>query len=286
MEIEIEGENIAQTLARELPTAAVVFTDHPNGEEPAGRISYVAVPKNFDLKPIDNEALLAHPRRTKATATLTTPESFIEYVKKFGTPATMVWCHFNPQSFALSFAAVIDENAPNNAGWRSHQAKYTPEMSAEWKTWTGDNKKSKSQIDFAEFLERHEKDIASVEGFPTSLDMMTLATEFVASSEKRVKSVVRLQGGGVRLDYVEDDDAATLTAMKLFDKFAVGIPVFWAGPGYRIDARLKYRQAQGAVSFWYDLIRPDVVHEASALELIEKVRDGIAAVPLLMGTST
>lgn len=285
MEI-IEKENIAETIVRELPKPEVLFVDTPDPDEPAGSISHVAIPKGFELKAIDNEALLQHPRRTKAIATLSQTDSFLAYVNKHKTAAAVVWCTFDPQSFALGFNAVFDENAPEAAGWRSHQAKYVPAMSAEWKVWTATNKQAKSQLEFAEFLERHEGDIASVDGFPTSLDMMKLATEFEASSEKRIKSVARLQGGGVRLDYVDDDDADTLATMKLFDKFAVGIPVFWAGPGYRIDARLKYRQASGKVSFWYDLIRPDVVHEAAAHELIEKIRAGIGAVPLLMGSST
>lgn len=284
--MEYENENIAETIVRELPKPELVLTQSYDETSPAGAITHVAIPKGYELKALDDEALLPNPRRTKAMATMSQTESFLAYVNKHKTEAAVVWCNFDPQTFALGFTAVFDENAPTAAGWRSHQAKYIPAMSAEWKIWTGTNKQAKSQLEFAEFLERHESDIASVEDFPTSLDMMRLATEFEASSEKRIKSVARLQGGGVRLDYVDDDDAATLTAMKLFDKFAVGIPVFWAGPGYRIDARLKYRQATGKVTFWYDLIRPDVVHEAAALELIEKVRAGIGSVPLLMGSST
>lgn len=284
--IDTQQENIAQTLARELPKAAILYSETLTDEEPRGSIAYVAIPKGHELKTVDNEPLLQHPRRTKATASLTNSASFIDYVLKHKTAATVVWCSFNPQTFSLSFAAVIDEHAPDLAGWRAHQAKYTPEMSAEWKTWGGSNKQAMSQLDFAEYLERNDKDIASVEGFPTSLDMMKLATEFIASNEKRIKSIVRLQGGGVRLDYVDDEDTATLTAMKLFDKFAVGIPVFWSGPSYRIDARLKYRQGNGGVSFNYELIRPDIVHEAAALELIQNVRESIGAVPLLMGACT
>lgn len=46
------------------------------------------------------------------------------------------------------------------------------------------------------------------------------------------------------------------------------------------------RRVDGKVHFWYELIRPDRVHKAAAKELIERVRAGIGATPLLMGASS
>ena len=78
--------------------------------------------------------------------------------------------------------------------------------------------------------------------------------------------------------------------MRLFEKFQIGIPVFWelrkadeSIPAWPIVARLKYRVSQGAVTFWYDLIRPDVVHERAALAMIDKIRAGLDGVPMHMG---
>lgn len=280
---EAPSENLAQTLARELPRAAILGKLPLADLRSVDGISLVAVPQGTKVEQLDFEKLLSNPRRTAATATLSDGESFIDYVKRHANDSTVCWANFNPQTFALGFTAVFDEHAKGLPGWRAHKAAFTPDMSAEWKVWTGNNKQAKAQIEFAEFLERHEPDIATQDGYPTSLQMLQLATEFEANSEKRVKSVIRLQGGGTRLDYVDDEDAGTLLQMKVFERFQIGIPVFWAGPGYRIDARLKYRNNGGKVSFWFDLIRPDRVHEAAAKELIAKVREGIGAVPLLMG---
>lgn len=282
------GRNIADALADVLPVADVLFVDTPSAEDRHGSVTHVALPKGFTVQAIDNERLLAHPRCTQATALLSDAESFIAYVNRHAGAESVVWCSFDPQTFNLGFVAVIDEHAKALPGWRKHKAGYTPTMSAEWKTWSGNNgkDKAKDQITFAEFLERNESDITSVPGYPTSADMMKMATEFEANGQKNVKSLVRLQGGGVRIDYVDDDTAATVTHMRTFEKFAVGLQVFWAGPGYRIDARLKYRHNAGKVHFWYELIRPDRVHEAAAKELIERVRAGIGATPLLMGASS
>ncbi|KQY83724.1 DUF2303 family protein [Pelomonas sp. Root1444] len=280
---DTDGENIAQTLARELPRPSIVSAITVGNPADNDTLLQIAIPKGFDLKEVDLERLLPNPRRTKAAATLNDPDSFLAYVARHATARTVCWAKFNPQTFTLAFTAVIDEHDKAAAGWRAHTASYTPDASAEWKVWSAANKQPHGQVEFAEFIERHEPDIAAMDGYPTSLQMLAMATEFEANSDKRIKSVARLQGGGVRLEYVDDDNDATLTQMKLFERFQIGIPVFWAGPGYRIDARLKYRHGSGKVSFWYELIRPDRVHEAAAKELIEKVRAGLGSVPLLMG---
>lgn len=279
------ARNIAETLAEVLPQAHVVVT-HGNDIG----VYTVAVPKGHELREVDLERLAEAPRHARLVVQIEQVHSFLEYVARHACDSTAVWCHFDPQTFALDFTAVFDDLGPKSTpGWRGHRAIYKPEASAEFKTWAGNNGagKAQGQAEFAAFLERNEVDIAAVEGMPTSLQMMTMATAFEANSDKRIKSVVKLQGGGARLDFVDDNDAATEAAMKVFEKFAIGIPVFWAGPAYRIDARLKYRQpGPGKVVFWYELIRADRVHESAARELIERVREGIpASVPLLFGAA-
>jgi uncharacterized protein YfdQ (DUF2303 family) len=277
------GTNIAETLARILPDAKVVSTT--DTDVPALHISHVAVPKGFDLRELrlDLEQHLANPRNTTATAELQDADSFLSYVARHATDDTVVWCDFDPATFKLGFRAVFDEHVKGTAGWRRHQAVFVPRASNEWKIWTGSDAKTMPQLDFAAFLERQELDITAKEGRPSSTDMMQMAANFESSSEKRMRSTQRLQDGSVRLEYIEAEDEKTIQHMRLFERFTIGIPVFWAGPGYVIDARLKYRTSQGKVSFWYELIRPDRSHEAAAKELIQKVREGIGATPLLTG---
>lgn len=285
-----DTENIAQTLARELPGPQTVHEvqNQWDGRPPYDVIKHVAIPAHMKVVEIDHEELLKSPRRAKAQAKFSDADSFIAYVNRHNAGAAVVWCQFDPQALSLSFNAVLNEHHREAPGWRDHVATFTPAMSAEWKAWVANNKQAKDQLEFAEFLERHEPDISTQEGYPTSLQMLGMATDFEANSEKRVKSVVRLQGGGVRLDYVDDDNDATLTQMRAFDKFQIGIPVFWAGPAYRIDARLKYRHGAGKVKFWYELIRPDRIHEAAAREMIERVRAAVGSeaypVPMFMGS--
>jgi len=286
-----DGENIAATLARVLP-AAQILTSY--GEE--NELQYAVLPQGQKLQAIDLEHMLAGPRRTKLTVPMLDADSFLEYVTGFAasfTPA--VWCDFHPLQNRLQFVAVIDETTPDQRSWRGHRVLFKPAMAVEWATWIQSNGsgKMKSQVDFAEFIEANERDILAGEGLPSSTDMLKMATEFEANSEKRLKSVVKLQGGGVAIDYVNSDNEETIERMRVFSRFQLGLPVFWSIPkgldapvkGYPLQARLKYRQASGKVSFYYELIRPDLVYQTAALELIDLIRNVTegAGVPFRLG---
>ena len=88
-----------------------------------------------------------------------------------------------------------------------------------------------------------------------------------------------------------DPDMDIRYCARLFERFQIGLPVFWSihadgasVPAWPLEARLKYRVQQGAVIFYYQLIRPDIVHEAAALALIDQVRAGLGDVPVRMGS--
>ena len=120
-----------------------------------------------------------------------------------------------------------------------------------------------------------------------------MALEFEARQDQSLKSHVRLQNGGVQLNFISNDDAQTVEAMKLFDRFKIGVPVFrgvkdeMGKPmGYIIEARLRYRATQCKVTFWYELVRADKTHELASHELIRRIKAGVTDVPVLMGKCT
>ena len=280
-------ENIAETLGRLLPKAEVLEVEDLFG---GGQLRHFAVPKGFDLKTIDNEATLENPRRIKATAKLADAESFVGYVESHVSEHSAVWCTFDPVSYALSFEAVLDEHG-QLPGWRQHRAVFTPRLSVEWNTWLKSNATAMGQLPFAEFIEGNEKDIAGGAGFPSSLEMQKMATAFEANADNRFKSKIRTASGGVELQFVNTDDEATVERMKLFERFQIGLPVFWSlpekgkpVPAWPIEARLKYRVGEGVVRFHYELIRPDLVHQLAALELIDRVRTGLGNTVMHMGS--
>lgn len=275
------GENIAETLAREIKTPTMIASPDD------AALRHMLLPPGWSRELIDDEKLLQKPRRLRAAVLLDDTASFVDYINRHrptGVDARTVWCQADWKASTLSLAAIIDDHAAAQAepSWREHRATYTPAKSLEWERWTAKDRQAMTQVEFASFIEDNRKDIATVEGLPTGSQMFEMALTMEVNQDARFKSAIRLQSGGTQLNYIADDDAQTVERMQLFERFAIGIPVFWNGDAYKVEARLKYRMRDGAVKFWYELERPDLTFQAAAKEVIERVRVH-TSVPMFFG---
>lgn len=263
--------NLAETLARELKQPIEIIS------EPGGNLKRVALPPGWKLEEKDDDSkLLAAPRRKLAKVRLHDAESFIDYTKRHGSLTdSTIWCQADYKAGKVAFMTIVNDHGETeqSAAWRDHRAHFTPEFSEEWQRWVNRHKQPFSQAEFAAFIEDNLKDIVSADGSPTGAMMLEMALTFEANQDMRFKSAIRLQNGGVQMNFVQDDDAQTLQKMQVFDRFSIGLPVFWNGDGYRIDARLRYRVRDGKLSFWFELIRQDKVLEAATQTLIQQIRE-------------
>jgi len=271
METTNELSNIAQTLAKEMKSPIEIIS------EPGGNMKRCALPPGWQLVEKDDDAkILAAPRRKIAKVKLHDSESFIEYIKRHGSLTdSTIWCVADYKAGKVNFLGILndhgeDENKPD---WRDHRATFYPEFSEEWTRWINKNKQAFNQADFAAFIEDNLKDIVSHDNSPTGAQMLEMALTFEANQDMRFKSAIRLQNGGVQMSFVQDDDAQTLQKMQVFDRFSIGIPVFWNGDAYRVDARLRYRVRDGKLTFWFELMRQDKVLEAATQTLITVIRE-------------
>lgn len=230
------------------------------------------VPEGYEIKSLQH--LLPSPSRKKARVTMADADSFIAYVKKHAEPGTTLYCDSNFEAQTVSIVGILNEHSTDAAQWRDHTATYSPNQTVEWKRWNANNKKQMSQVDFATFLEENLGDIAAIEGMPTGTQMLTMALQFEANADKRFKSKIGLQGGGVNLEFVSTDDKETLERMVFFERFTLGLRVFISGSGYPLEARLKYRQTNEKLTFWYELIRQDRVFQDAITDDIAKIKDG------------
>lgn len=262
--------NIAETLAKEMKQPIVIR------ESTADRISRVAHPPGWQIIQFDDEKYLDAPIRKKATVRLIEINSFIDYIKRHGSLSTSTtWCEVNYYAGEVSFTAILNDHGETEdaPAWRDHTAKFKPEFSEEWIRWNKLNRESLSQAGFAAFIEENLKDIATVNSSPTGGQMLEMALSFEANQDMKFKSAIRLQSGGVNMSFVQTDDAQTIAQMQMFDRFTLGLPVFWGGDAYQVDARLRYRQREGKLTFYYELIRQDKVLEAATQTLIKTIRE-------------
>jgi len=229
---------------------------------------FLVVPEGYKIA--DMEKFMFNPTRKRGTVSVGDSRSFCDYLVRHGhEPETVIYADVDAEESRLNMTAVINDHTRNMpvAGWQDHRCVFQPKQAVEWKRWLTKNGVPMNQSDFATFLEDNLGDIASVEGMPTGAQMLTMALQFEANSDKRLRSKVNLQSGGVRFEFVDDETKETRTSMEVFQRFTIGVPVFQGSKSaYPIVARLKYREKDGKVNFWFELIRPDLVFKTAADE--------------------
>jgi uncharacterized protein YfdQ (DUF2303 family) len=268
---ETELTSVMQPYLNESPKPVEIISDQDYSD-----IKRVALPPGWKLEEKDDINLRSQPRRKTGQIILTDTESFIDYINRHKNPnSTTLYCKEDYVKGHVNFTAVINDHISNINGqqWRDHLAYFQPRKSIEYERWAKNDREAMTQREFALFIEDNLRDIASVEGMPTGQQLLEMALSFEANQDMRFKSAIRLQNGGVQMSFVQDDDSATLARMQLFDKISIGIPVFWNGEAYRIDARLRYRARDSKLVFWYELIRPDKVIEDATKVLINTIKE-------------
>ena len=225
-------------------------------------LPYLVLHKDYVFH--DLERLLPEPLRKRGIVSTTDSNSFIDYLKMHRpTGGGTTYIDIDTEASKCQLEAVLNDH-DSEPGWQDHRCTFTPKISVEWKRWIGKDRTQMSQTDFATWLEDNLGDIASVEGMPTAAEMMKMALGFEANAEKRLRSRINLQSGGVRFEFVEDEDKETRSSMEVFERFTLGLPVFdGATDAYPLEARLKYREKSGELTFWYELIRSDKVFKTA-----------------------
>lgn len=236
---------------------------------------YVVLPEGYSVH--DLEHLLPTPMRKRGEVRVSDAASLIAYANrhKDGGYIATIYAAIDTEKSACKLVAIFDDHTSGDdgAGWREHRCVFEPALSVEWKRWTGKNGAQMTQTQFATWLEDNLGDIVSVPGMPTGTQMLAMALQFEATAEKRLASRINLQNGGMRFEYVEDEDKNTRTAMDVFSRFTLGLPVFdGSSDAYPVEARLKYRDNSGKLSFWYELIRPDRAYRTAVQSTLDTIR--------------
>lgn len=237
-------------------------------------IPYVVVPNHYKVE--DIERLMSIPQRKRGAIVTTNSAGFVDYLQKHSAAdVSTIYADVDSEQNRFSLLAVIDDHASGAPDWRDHTCKFAPKLSVEWARWVQNNKKTMNQAAFATWLEDNLPDIASVPGFPSGTEILQMALGFEANADKKFRSKINLQSGGVQFEYVEDETKETRTKMIVFERFTIGVPVFdGSASAYPVEARLKYREKSGEITFWYELIRPDRVFKSAVADELAAIKEG------------
>ena len=241
-----------------------------NSEEVDGA-HFVMVPPGYQHKDISDQVAAAqeHPARKRGEVQLRDVASLLQVLEDHAAQDD-AYVYANPDARTIT-AVLNDHRAGTHAGWRDHRATFKAEFTPEFTEWLGHSKKPMNQTDFAEFIERNAADITE----PAAAALLEVATTIQAKTGISFSSSKRLDNDQVQLAYTETIDAAAGAngAVTIPREFNLGLRIFKNGSGYKLRARLKYRLSGAAVSFSYELDRPERAVEDAFAGYVEQIRE-------------
>lgn len=216
------------------------------------------------------------PRFRRGTASLTSLDSFIAHVNRFGDADSVVFACDDPDAPKLT--AVLDYHRADADGEHGeyrhgkHRTAFAFPLSDEWKAWKATNGKSMSMEEFARFLEDRVLDVADVNGtVPESAKrfvemnggvrniadwalLTKLAKGLTIYENAIVTNATNLASGTLQLTIAEGQDAE-VEGIKIDvpTMFFIDIPLFREGVIYRVPVRLRHRKGRGSITFSYEL---------------------------------
>lgn len=267
--------------------------------KPDGGVSFAAADRLDDMA--------ANPRFRRGTANMTSLDSFIDHINRFGDRDSAVFardCRDNPGLLAVldyhrADEDVVEEGDDGNVvvcrdigEYRhgKHRVAFDFPVSDEWAAWTNKNGVQMSMTDFAHFLEDNVLDVAEMgDDIPESAErfvemcggkkniadwsMLTaLAKSLSVFESATVTEVTDLHGGAVNLTIAEGHDTEVAGVKATVPTmFFIAIPIFRDGSYYRLPIRLRYRKTRGGVVFWFEMWREDRAFMDAVKDSVGKV---------------
>lgn len=239
---------------------------------PEEGVPYAIVPNDHrleDLSELIYNDFAERPHRVKASVAVNDAPSFLTYFNRFAGEHSTVFA----DEKAATVTGIIDyHERADLAAWKQHTVALKLEKSPEWRIWTEANGKKFNQADFALFLEDNSLNITK----PAAATMLEVARTLQATTEAQFESGVRLQNGQQQLVYKEQINGTFGTQKQSIpEEFEIMLPVYLGSKPVAITARLRYRCNSGKLTFWYDLLRPDIPEREQFLVMLQAIAQGV-----------
>lgn len=191
--------------------------------------------------------------------------------------------------------------APGEPGWCGHGAIYTCPFSTAWEAWTAAADKPMTPEQFANFLEDRIEDVTPEVLADSSLAklldllggtvasptvLIGLARNLQVNVNSSVRQALNLSSGEVDIAYIESHEAQQAgagQAIRVPSMFAIGIAVYDGGEGYQLGVKLRYRLAQGKLTWFFQIHRVNEAADLAFDRVVVQAREA-AGVPVLLGT--
>ena len=232
------------------------------------------------LEVVDLERYGETPSRMRGTVVTRDAQSFLKYFADHVMDWSRIYVDRNPDKPHIE--AVLDAHASGEgrAGRHEHRVALEFRVTPEWNIWLGHSGKAMAQGVFAEFVEDNVKDIAE----PSGATMLEIAQHMQAAKDTTFQSAVRLHDGQVRFTHAENLTSSYGGGpLAVPQKFILGIAPFEGNAPFRIEARFRWRFADGRLSFMYVVQRPSDVVKAGIAEFVDAIAEARAGM-ILYGT--
>lgn len=266
--LEATGDGIASA-------ANLVAALAASGLEPKtiGAHSYAPLPPGYKMHELTEaiEKAQPTPNRKRGTMALHSVPSLLDYC---ADQQAQAGGYIYADLSSRTITAVFNDQrvAGTGTGWRDHRAVFKAEHTPEFQMWMNRNKQPFSQQDFAEFIEDNFADLAAEEA---AQSLLRVATTIRATNQINFSSAKRLVDGQTQLVYNEvlETKAGENGELKIPQIFTIGVRIFKNDDAYALRARLKYKVGSGAITFRYELDRPERSVEDAFNGYVAQVRE-------------
>lgn len=251
------------------------------GSGTAAGMPAVMVPEGFKLETFPD--LRKHLPRVEQTIELDTPAAWLAYWHRFATSSSTAFFDHKAARLVgyVDYHQSVNDDLPEAAQWARHQVIYQCPVTPEWQKWRDNTGKVMKQAEFARFIEDGIPDITE----PTGADMLEIVASLQVHNKVNFRQALRLDNGETQFTYEENIEgkAGSKGQLKIPQTIHLGLRLFEGGPGYALEARFRYSIKEGQLSMWYDLIRPERVHDVAVGEVYDQIAAELKVGQLLRG---
>jgi uncharacterized protein YfdQ (DUF2303 family) len=241
-------------------------------------VTATIIPEGYEIQSLERFQL--RPSRRRAEAVLTTVDSFARYFKDFGTFNSQIFA--DPSTHAVKAVLDYHDTVPDKPSWCSDKAVLHLSLSLQWRTWKSNHNKALSQVQFAEFLEDNSVDIVE----PDGAAVLECAMNLEARKTVKFKSAVNLDNGAAQFTYDEAVEGKGKGLITVPTRFVLRLPIFEGGEPVDIQARLRYRIKDDALTFTYLMDRPERLLKDAFDAVLLQIEQATGVNPFIGSVST